>query len=179
VYDHDDEDVDALGWDEFIARQWESIFAGYRTGRSIRKTGRRWCDLMQAGLGCSQETADLLIRNQIVGRVDRDLEGRLDSQSILAGMYQALADMRTDLTEMIEDGLAAAGLLDHHARLLAAAHSYVYGREPETAMPGEPGAAIPDGAGVIPDEAGAIPDRAGAIPDGTGAAIPDWATGWE
>jgi hypothetical protein len=173
VYDHDDEDVDALGWDEFIARQWESIFAGYRTGRGIRKTGRRWCDLMQAGLGCSQETADLLVRNQIVGRVDRDLEGRADSQSVLAGMYQVIADMRTDLTELIEDGLAAADLLDHHARLLAAAHSFVYGREPGAAIPGEPGAASsasPDGA--------AIPDRA-AITDGAGAAIPDGAPGWE
>src|SRR5262249_45709434 len=29
VYDHDPEDVAALGWEEFIARQWESIFAGY------------------------------------------------------------------------------------------------------------------------------------------------------
>jgi hypothetical protein len=173
VYDHDDEDVDALGWDEFIARQWESIFAGYRTGRGIRKTGRRWCDLMQAGLGCSQETADLLVRNQIVGRVDRDLEGRADSQSVLAGMYQVIADMRTDLTELIEDGLAAADLLDHHARLLAAAHSFVYGREPGAAIPGEPGAASPasrDGA--------AIPDGA-AITDGAGAAIPDGAPGWE
>ena len=164
MYDHDDEDVDALGWDEFIARQWESIFAGYRTGRGIRKTGRRWCDLMQAGLGCSQETADLLVRNQIVGRVDRDLEGRAYSQSILAGMYQVIADVRTDLTEMIEDGQAAAGLLEHHARLLPAAHSYVYGREPGTAIPGEPGAASPDGA---------------ASQDGAGAAIPDWAHGWE
>lgn len=135
MYDHDDEDVDALGWDEFIARQWESIFAGYRTGRSIRKTGRRWCDLMQAGLGCSQEMADLLVRNQIVGRVDRDFEGLADSQSVLSGMYQALADMRADLAEMIEDGLAPAGLLDHHARLLAAAHSYVFGREPGAAIP--------------------------------------------
>ena len=137
MYDHDDEDVDALGWDEFIARQWESIFVGYQTGRSIRKTGRRWCDLVQAGLGCSQEMADLLVRSQIVGRVDRDLEGLADSQSVLSGMYQALADMRADLVEMIEDGLAAAGLLDDHARLLAAAHSYVFGREP--------GAAIADG----------------------------------
>lgn len=170
MYDHDDEDVDALGWDEFIARQWESIFAGYRTGRGIRKTGRRWCDLMQAGLGCSQETADLLVRNQIVGRVDRDLEGRADSQSVLAGMYQVIADMRADLTELIEDGLAAADLLDHHARLLAAAHSFVYGREPGAAIPGEPGAAS------LASRDGA--DGA-AITDGAGAAIPDGAPGWE
>ena len=112
----------------------------------------------------------MLVRNQIVGRVDRDLEGRADSQSVLAGMYQVIADMRTDLTELIEDGLASADLLDHHARLLAAAHSFVYGREPGAAIPGEPGAASPasrDGA-----------DGA-AITDGAGAAIPDWAPGWE
>jgi hypothetical protein len=36
---------------------------------------------------------------------------------------------------MIEDGLAPVGLLDHHARLLAAAHSYVFGREPGAAIP--------------------------------------------
>jgi hypothetical protein len=31
VYDHDPSEVELLGWDEFIARQWESIFIGYRS----------------------------------------------------------------------------------------------------------------------------------------------------
>ncbi len=75
MYDHDPEDVDVLGWDEFIARQWESIFAGYRTGSGLRRTGRRWSDLIQAGLGCPQEIADMLVRSQVIDRVDRDLEG--------------------------------------------------------------------------------------------------------
>jgi hypothetical protein len=129
VYDHDPEDVDVLGWTEFIARQWESIFAGYRTGSGLRKTGRRWSDLMQAGLGCSQEMADLLVRDQIVGRVDRDLESATDGLDVVAGMYDVLADMRADLVVMVDEGLAAPGLLDEHARLLAAVHSYVFGNE--------------------------------------------------
>jgi hypothetical protein len=135
VYDYDAEDVDILGWDEFIARQWELIFAGYRKGSGLRKTGRRWSDLMQVGLGCSQEMADLLVRSQIIGRVDRDLEGSADSLDVLAGMYDALADMRADLVEIIGEGLAAAGLLDDYARLLAAAHSYVFGKEPGAGLP--------------------------------------------
>jgi hypothetical protein len=137
VYDHDPEDVDVVGWDEFIARQWESIFAGYRTGSGLRRTGRRWSDLMQAGLGCSQDMADLLVRNQIVGRVDRDLEGMARSLDVIAGMYDVLADMRADLVEQIGEGQAAAGLLAAHARLLAAVHSYAFGQEP--------GVGIPDG----------------------------------
>jgi hypothetical protein len=136
VYDHDPEDVDVVGWDEFIARQWESIFAGYRTGSGLRRTGRRWSDLLQAGLGCSQEMADLLVRNQIVGRVDRDLEGMAGSLDVIAGMYDVLADMRADL-EQIGEGQAAAGLLDAHARLRAAVHSYAFGQES--------GVGIPDG----------------------------------
>jgi hypothetical protein len=136
VYDHDPEDVDVLGWDEFIARQWESIFAGYRSGSGIRRTGRRWSDLIQAGLGCPQETADLLVRAQIFDRVDRDLEGTKDARDVVAGMYDVLADMRADLLELASDRQpAAAALLDQHARLLAAVHAYVFGHE---SRPGRP-----------------------------------------
>ena len=130
MYDHDPEDVDVLGWDEFISRQWESIFAGYRSGSGIRRTGRRWSDLIQAGLGCPQELADLLVRRQIIDRADRDLEGARNAAEILAGMYDALGDMRADLVELAEDGQpAAASLLGGHARLLAAVHAYASGRE--------------------------------------------------
>jgi len=136
VYDHDPEDVDVLGWDEFIARQWESIFAGYRSGSGLRRTGRRWSDLIQVGLGCPQEVADLLVRIQIIDRVDRDLEGARHASDVVAGMYDVLADMRADLVELAEDGLApAAGLLDQHARLLAAVHAYVFGHEPGAGRP--------------------------------------------
>lgn len=92
---------------------------------------------MQAGLGCSQEMADLLVRNQIVGRVDRDLEGMASSLDVIAGMYDVLTDMRADLVELVSEGQAAPGLLDAHARLLAAVHSYAFGHEP--------GVRIPDG----------------------------------
>jgi len=136
VYDHDQEDVDTLGWEEFIARQWESIFASYRSGSGIRKTGRRWSDLIQAGLGCPQELADLLVRNQVIDRVDRDLEGARNAQDVIAGMYEVLADMRADLLELAADGLAAAvGLLDQHARLLSVAHAYVFGHESGAGLP--------------------------------------------
>lgn len=137
VYDHDPEDVDVLGWDEFISRQWESIFAGYRTGSGLRRTGRRWSDLIQAGLGCSQELADLLVRNQVIDRVDRDLEGTRDAREVIAGMYEVLAAMRADLLELASGGQpAAAGLLDQHARLLAAVHAYVFGHGSGAGLPG-------------------------------------------
>jgi hypothetical protein len=170
VYDHDPEDVDDLGWDEFIARQWESIFAGYRTGSGLRRTGRRWSDLLQAGLGCSEETADELVRNQIVARVDRDIEGVTDGLDVISGMYDVLADMRADLAGMVEEGLAAAGLLDDHARLLAAVHSYVFGKEPGVGLPGGEGVGLPSGGSAgLPDLGGAgLPDLGGAGSPGGG-----------
>ena len=42
VYDHDPSEVEVLRWEEFIARQWESIFAGYRSWVGLRRMGRRW-----------------------------------------------------------------------------------------------------------------------------------------
>lgn len=51
MYDHEPEDVNVLGWDEFMARQWESIFAGYRGAAGLRKMCRRWSDLIEIGLG--------------------------------------------------------------------------------------------------------------------------------
>jgi hypothetical protein len=137
VYDHDPEEVESLGWEEFIARQWESIFAGYRTGSGLRRTGRRWSDLIQAGLGCPQEFADMLVRSQVIDRVDRDLEGTRNPADVVAGMYDVLAEMGADLRELAADGMpAAAGLLDQHARLLAAVHAYVFGHESGVAFPG-------------------------------------------
>jgi hypothetical protein len=127
VYDHDPEDVAALGWEEFIARQWESIFAGYRSNTGLRKVGRRWSDLLEAGLGCSQDVADLLVRNEIIDRADRDLEGAIDAHALVAGMLAVLADVRTDLLEVtgVPDG--AAGLLEAHARLLSFVRAYALG----------------------------------------------------
>jgi hypothetical protein len=41
MYDHDPADVADLGWDEFIARQWEWIFTGYRSATGLRRICRR------------------------------------------------------------------------------------------------------------------------------------------
>ena len=124
VYDHDPEDVAALGWEEFIGRQWESIFIGYRSHAGLRRICRRWSDLFEAGLGCPQDVADLLVRNEILDRADRDLESAIDGRDLVAGMAAVLADVRTDLVELAG---APEGLLDAHARLLGYIRAYAFG----------------------------------------------------
>jgi len=124
VYDHDLEEVTALGWEEFIARQWESIFIGYRSNAGLRRICRRWSDLLEVGLGCPQDVADLLVRNEIVDRADRDLESITDAGNLVAGMATVLADVRTDLLELDE---APDGLLDSHARLVGFIRAYAFG----------------------------------------------------
>jgi hypothetical protein len=129
MYDHDPQDVDLLGWPEFIARQWESIFAGYRTGSGLRRTGRRWSDLFQAGLGCSQDLADELVRTQIIDRVDRNLEDAYRSDALLAGMYQVVADLPDGLHELAEEGTPVPGaVLAQCGQLLAQAHIFAFGQ---------------------------------------------------
>ena len=129
MYDHDPQDIDLLGWPEFIARQWESIFAGYRTGSGLRRTGRRWSDLFQAGLGCSQDLADELVRTQIIDRVDRNLEDAYRSDALLAGMYQVVADLPEGLRELADEGVPVPGpVLAQHSQLLAQAHIFAFGR---------------------------------------------------
>jgi hypothetical protein len=66
VYDHDPDDVAVLGWEEFTLQQWESIFFGYRSWAGLRTLGRRWSDLIEAGLGCSQEVADRLVNAVVI-----------------------------------------------------------------------------------------------------------------
>jgi hypothetical protein len=127
VYDHDPEDVAALGWEEFIARQWESIFAGYRSKTGLRKLGRRWSDLLEAGLGCSQDVADLLVREEIIDRPDRDLEGITDAHALVTGMLAVLADVGADLPEVTGAPDDAADLLEAHARLLSFVRGYALG----------------------------------------------------
>jgi hypothetical protein len=127
VYDHDPEDVAALGWEEFIARQWESIFAGYRSKTGLRKLGRRWSDLLEAGLGCSQDVADLLVRQEIIDRADRDLEGAADAHGLVTGMLAVLADVRSGLLEVDGTPDGAAGLLEAQARLLSFVRGYALG----------------------------------------------------
>ena len=120
MYDHDPEEVENLGWEEFIARQWESIFTGYRSWTGLRTMGRRWSDLIEAGLGCSQDLADQLVRAEVIDRTDRDLEGAADAQDVVSGMTGVLADVRADLAGMSEEAPElSARLLDQHARLLS------------------------------------------------------------
>lgn len=130
MYDHDLEELEALGWEEFIARQWESIFAGYRTHVGLRRICRRWSDLLEVGLGCSQELADLLVRREIIDRADRDLEGLTDAGDLVAGMAGVVAGVRAELRELetAQPGPAAI-LLAAHARLLAFLHAYAFGDE--------------------------------------------------
>jgi hypothetical protein len=130
VYEHDPEEVEDLGWEEFIARQWDSIFAGYRSWTGLRTMGRRWSDLIEAGLGCSQDVADLLVRAEIIAGPDRGLEGQADAAAVVSGMVEVVAAMRADLTEL--DGLrpeASARLLDQHARLLRFLRAHAFGRD--------------------------------------------------
>jgi hypothetical protein len=127
VYDHDVEEVETLGWEEFIARQWDSIFVGYRSWSGMRATARRWSDLIEVGLGCPQELADQLVQAEIIGGPDRGLEGA-GAAAVVSGMVAVLADVRADLAEMSEqDPAAAARLLDQHAKLLSFLRSYALG----------------------------------------------------
>jgi hypothetical protein len=130
VYDHESEDVDVLGWDEFMARQWESIFTGYRGAAGLRKMCRRWSDLIEIGLGCSQDVADMLVRAEIIDRADRDLEGAPDAQAVVSGMADVLADLRTDLRELGEmEPELSVSLLERHARLLSFVRAYAFGQD--------------------------------------------------
>jgi len=86
VYDHDPGELDDLGWEEFIRRQWDAVYTAYRTGRGRRTLCRGWADLLEAGLDCSQELADLLVRAEILDRADRDLELTTDPRGLVTGM---------------------------------------------------------------------------------------------
>ena len=149
MYDHDPEDLEILGWEEFIARQWESIFVGYRSSTGLRKMCRRWSDLIEIGLGCSQDIADQLVRNEIIDRADRDLEGAANAQAVVSGMADVLADLRTDLLEMGEaEPEFSVALLEQHARLLSFVRVYAFG--PDAGAPVEDGGASRQDAGEAP-----------------------------
>lgn len=119
MYDHDREDIDVLGWEEFILRQWESIFLGYRSTAAVRTVGRRWCDLIEAGIGCSQDIADELVRDQIVEREDRHLAGAANPSELVDEMtvvLEGLADALVRMPRIPPDQLP--DLLKQHARLV-------------------------------------------------------------
>jgi hypothetical protein len=58
VYFSDLEDIEEIGWDRFIYEAWEAIFVDYRSMKGIRSIARRWSDLLQAGIDCTEELAD-------------------------------------------------------------------------------------------------------------------------
>ena len=119
MYDHDLDEVAELGWEEFILRQWELIFTGYRTWTGLRTQGRRWTDLIEAGLGCSQEIAEELVSATVIRGPDRNLEGTRDPAAVVSGMTAALADVPAALADAPGLAPAAIGeLLSQHARLL-------------------------------------------------------------
>jgi hypothetical protein len=128
VYDHDAEEVESLGWEEFILRQWESIFTGYRSWAGLRTMGRRWSDLIEVGLGCSQDVADQLVRAEVIDREDRDLEGATGAQAVVSGMADVLTDMRADLADMSDLGPElSASLLERHTLFVGFIRACVFG----------------------------------------------------
>lgn len=100
MYENDPADMAEIGWERFVTGIWESIFVGYQTGRGVRTLGRRWSDLLQAGIDCSEDLADDLVRLEIVQREDRAALRRRDPLDLLAAMDDILADMGADLAEM-------------------------------------------------------------------------------
>jgi hypothetical protein len=144
VYDHDLGELEDLGWDEFVRRQWDAVYTAYRTGRGRRTLCRGWADLLEAGLDCSQTLADVLVRTEILDRADRDLEGTVDPRALVIGMTEVIADVRVDLLELgLEEpgfrGLGAAqlaGLLDRQAALLGFVLDYAGVEDPGVADAG-------------------------------------------
>lgn len=135
MYDHDLDEVEVLGWEEFLTRQWESIFVCYRSWTGLRTLGRRWVDLIEVGLGCSQEVADRLVHTAIIAGPDRGLQGAGDVEAVLSGMVSVVAGLRSDLTAMETLGLLPTGdsapeLLGQHARLLSFARIQAFGYDP-------------------------------------------------
>ena len=141
MYDHDLGELEDLGWDEFIRRQWDDVYTAYRTGRGRRTLCRRWADLLEAALDCSQALADLLVRTEILDRADRDLEGTVDPWALVTGMTEVIADVRVDLLELgfEQPGfqeLGPARLLDRQAALLGFVRDYAGVEDPGAGNPG-------------------------------------------
>ena len=119
MYDHDPGELADLGREEFLRRQWDAVYTAYRTGRGRRTLCRGWADLLEAGLDCTQDLADALVRTEILDRADRDLEGVANPRELVTGMSQVIADVRADLLDFgpEELGPALPGLLDQQAAL--------------------------------------------------------------
>ena len=118
MYEHDAEDLEIFGWEEFVLRQWASIFEGYRASVGLRAVCRRWSDLIEAGIGCSQDIADLLVRAELIDGIDRDLEGTRNVAELLAGMADLLADLGPALSELPIAPDELVRLREQHAELV-------------------------------------------------------------
>jgi hypothetical protein len=131
VYEHDPDEVEVLGWEEFITRQWESIFIGYRSWVGRRSMVRRWSDLFEAGLGCPQEIAVWLATTAIMDRADRDLEdASANVEALVTGMIDVVAGLPDDLAKLGEPGSGLSGkVLDQHTRLFSLVRAYAPGQE--------------------------------------------------
>ena len=128
MYDHDQGELEDLGWEEFVRRQWDAVYTAYRTGRGRRTLCRGWADLLEAGLGCPQNLADQLVRLEILDRADRDLEGTMDPRAVVTGMTQVIADVRVDLLSLVKKELGASlsRLLDSRAALQDFLRDYAF-----------------------------------------------------
>jgi hypothetical protein len=146
VYYADTTDIEELGWDRFVSGTWETIFVEYRSTAGIRSICRRWSDLLQAGLGCSQEVADELVRSQVLLPQDRDLMAIRDPERLLTAMDEVLADIGAELAELDEVGPAdRANLMMAHRELRGFLRDSFLGTD-ENSAADEDGAADHDGA---------------------------------
>lgn len=128
MYDYSEADLEELGWDRFVTDVWQSIFLSYGRFTGIRTVGRRWSDLLQGGLGCTQEVADELVHAEIMLTEGRGPVRDKDPIAVLEAMDEVLADMGADLAEAewIRPQ-ERSRLLAEHARLRKFLHDSAFG----------------------------------------------------
>lgn len=128
MYNYNQADLDELGWDQFVADVWASIFVGYRKFTTIRTLGRRWSDLLQGGIGCTEEVADELVRLEIMMYDGRAALASKEPGFVLNAMDEVLAAMGANLAaaEWIPPG-DRDQLLARHAQLRAYVRELVLG----------------------------------------------------
>ena len=111
VYEYDDDEVDILGWETFVVRQWELIFAGYAGRAGLRRNARRWADLLMGGGNLPLPLADDLVRAAVLDRPDLAPEDARD-----------LDEIRTRMLDILDAMLAT---YEAEARLLAPGDAYL------------------------------------------------------
>jgi hypothetical protein len=76
--------------------------------------------LIEAGLGCSQEVADRLVKAAVINGPARSVDGAGDAADIVSGMTEVLAHIprRAQRYGRPEPGVTVT-LLEQHARLLS------------------------------------------------------------